>query len=64
LTADFINSSVSSVGGTPSFDLAFRVPQDFLFDRGSASLSVVPLPAGLPLLLSGLAGLALLRRRG
>ena len=73
LTEDFINNGTQVLPVAP---LTFRVSRffgviTFSFDSNSATLTdlssppaLIPLPAGLPLMLSALAGLALLRRRG
>lgn len=47
----------------PPVPLPFLTGTLTLFEVDREPLEVIPLPAGLPLLLSGLAGIALLRRR-
>ena len=58
-----------SAAGIASFTLTTTGADDYVFVddivfNSGASVAPVPLPAGLPLLLAGLGGLALTRRRG
>lgn len=56
---NLVHGDFIAAGGVNGFSEAFSIDTAYL----SPAVAVVPLPAGLPLLLAGLGGLALLRRK-